>query len=113
MQQDLNKLLIRRENIKRIQQVLLGLIRQQNENVDPQDIYQLIDEINLILDPKEGYVKGGNSGFKGATNMRGTGKIKKGIKSLASCSSVNKHSSDLFNCHKTLKYHNLTNLLFF
>jgi hypothetical protein len=44
----LNKLVIRRENIKRIQQILLNLLSENRENIDQNDIHRLIDEMNMI-----------------------------------------------------------------
>jgi hypothetical protein len=52
LQKDVGKLAIRRENIKRIQQILLNMLNQNRENVDQNDIYNLIEEMNLITDPK-------------------------------------------------------------
>jgi hypothetical protein len=58
LQKDLNKLVIRRENIKRIQQILLGLLGENRENINQNDIYNLIEEMNLITsEQKGGYEK--------------------------------------------------------
>ena len=44
LQRDLNKVLIKRENIKNIQRILIRLLSENRENISHQDIYQLVDD---------------------------------------------------------------------
>ena len=48
----MNKLMIKRENIRNIQRILLDLLQDNRENITQNDIHQLIDEINMITDTK-------------------------------------------------------------
>lgn len=48
--------MIRRENIKRIQQILLGLLSENRENIDQNDIHRLIDEMNMITASETKYI---------------------------------------------------------
>jgi progesterone-induced-blocking factor 1 len=52
LQRDLNKVMIKRENIKNIQRILIRLLSENRENISHQDIYQLVDEMNYITDGK-------------------------------------------------------------
>ena len=52
LQKDFDKLMIKRENIKNIQRILLRLLSDNRENVNQNDIHQLIDEINNIVESR-------------------------------------------------------------
>jgi len=52
LQKDLNKVIIKRENIKRIQQVLINLLQEDRENYSHHDIHMLVEEINAISENK-------------------------------------------------------------
>lgn len=44
--------MIKRDNIKRIQQVLMNLLQEDRENYNQNDLHQLVDEINAITENK-------------------------------------------------------------
>jgi len=54
LNRDLNKVMIKRENIKRIQQVLVNLLQEDRENYNQNDLHMLVEEINAISENKLG-----------------------------------------------------------
>jgi len=52
LNRDLNKVMIKRENIKKIQQVLINLLQEDRENYNQNDLHMLVEEINAISENK-------------------------------------------------------------
>ena len=52
LNRDLNKVMIKRENIKKIQQVLVNLLQEDRENYNQNDLHMLVEEINAISENK-------------------------------------------------------------
>lgn len=44
--------MIKRENIKKIQQVLINLLQEDRENYNQNDLHMLVEEINAISENK-------------------------------------------------------------
>jgi chromosome segregation ATPase len=52
LNRDLNKVMIKRENIKKIQSVLVNLLQEDRENYNQNDLHMLVEEINAISENK-------------------------------------------------------------
>ena len=65
--------MIKRENIKRIQQVLVNLLQEDRENYNQNDLHMLVEEINAISESKMGQTNKQvtiGAGFYGIFSMK-------------------------------------------